>query len=121
MKRAREPSERTTSSSWTCSIVEPYTIEWLPDELLPIMPPIVARLKVEVSGPKPRPRGCAARLRSSCTTPGSTRARSACGSSSRMAFMWRDVSSTMPCPVVWPDRLVPAPRVTTGTSSRAAT
>ena len=55
MKRAREPSDRTTSSSWTCSIVEPYTIEWLPDELLPIMPPIVARFAVEVSGPKPNP------------------------------------------------------------------
>ena len=34
--------------------------------------------------------------------------------------MWRDVSSTIPWPVVWPARLVPAPRVTTGSSKRAA-
>ena len=34
------------------------------------MPPSVARLNVEVSGPNPRPNGAAARLRSSWTTPG---------------------------------------------------
>ena len=35
--------------------------------------------------------------------------------------MWREVSSTSPCPpAVCPARLVPAPRVTTGTSKRAA-
>ena len=41
------------------------------------MPPSVARLEVEVSGPKPRPCGMTARLRSSCTTPGPTRTRAA--------------------------------------------
>ena len=34
--------------------------------------------------------------------------------------MWREVSSTSPWPAVWPARLVPAPRLTTGTSKRAA-
>ena len=34
------------------------------------MPPIVARFDVEVSGPKPSLKRRAARLRSSCTTPG---------------------------------------------------
>ena len=34
--------------------------------------------------------------------------------------MWREVSSTRPpAPIVWPARLVPAPRVMTGTSKRA--
>ena len=34
-----------------------------------------------------------------------------------MASMWREVSSTRPpAPTVWPARLVPAPRVITGTS-----
>ena len=80
------------------------------------MPPIVARFDVEVSGPKPRPSRCAARLRSSCTTPGPTRTRRASASISPIASMWREVSSTMPVPIVWPARLVPAPRVTTGTS-----
>ena len=121
-KRAREPSESTTSSSWTWSIVMPWTIDWLPAELLPIMPPIVARLAVEVSGPKPSPWGRAARLRSSCTTPGPTRTRRATGSSAVIASMWREVSSTMPrAPIVWPERLVPAPREITGTPKRPAT
>ena len=47
----------------------------------------VARLLVEVSGPKRRPCFAAARLRSSCTTPGWTRAVRASGSSSTMASM----------------------------------
>lgn len=37
---------------------------------MPIIPPIVARLDVEVSGPKPSPWRCSARLRSSCTHAG---------------------------------------------------
>jgi hypothetical protein len=90
--------------------------------LFPIIPPIVARFDVEVSGPKPSPWRCAARLRSSCTTPGPTRTRSPSGSRSRIAFMCRDVSSTTPpAPAVWPARLVPAPRVITGTAKRPAT
>ena len=52
------------------SIVVPWTIDSLPEELLPIIPPSVARFDVDVSGPKPRLKRRAARLRSSCTTPG---------------------------------------------------
>ena len=85
------------------------------------MPPIVARLEVEVSGPKPKPWRWAARLRSSCTTPGWTWTRRASVSSSPIACMWREVSSTRPpAPIVWPARLVPAPRAITGTSKRPA-
>ena len=84
------------------------------------MPPSVARLEVEVSGPNPSPNGAAARLRSSWTTPGPTRTRRAAASTSPIASMWRDVSSTRPWPAACPARLVPAPRVTTGMSKRAA-
>ena len=85
------------------------------------MPPSVARFDVEVSGPKPSPKRFAARLRSSCTTPGCTRTRSASASIAPIAFMWREVSSTSPRPpAVCPARLVPPPRGTTGTPSRAA-
>ena len=61
----------------------------------------------------------AARLRSSWTTPGPTRARRAATSISAIASMWREVSSTIPWPAAWPARLVPAPRVSTGTPKRA--
>ena len=64
--------------------------------------------------------GCAARLRSSWTTPGSTRTRSASGSRSRIAPCGATCRARSPCPIVWPARLVPAPRVTTGSSKRAA-
>src|SRR3954447_19102337 len=85
------------------------------------MPPIVARLDVDVSGPNPSPWTPAARLRSSCTTPGPTRARPPATSISQIWSMWREVSRTMPRPpTAWPARLVPPPRVTTGTPKRAA-
>ena len=85
------------------------------------MPPIVARLDVDVSGPNASPWAAAARLRSSCTTPGPTKARPPATSISWIASMWREVSSTMPRPpTAWPARLVPPPRVTTGTPKRAA-
>ena len=116
---AVEPSASTTSSAWMWSIVVPWTIDSLPDELLPIIPPSVARLDVDVSGPKPSPNRRAARLRSSWTTPGST--RTLCPEISSIAFMCRDVSITSPPPpAVWPARLVPPPRGITGTPRRPA-
>ncbi len=102
-------------------MVMPYRTEPLPAELLPIIPPIVARLLVEVSGPNISPCWAAARFSWSCTTPGSTRATFAAGSSSTIRLMCRDRSSTSPGPTVCPARLVPAPRGTTGTPcARAA-
>ena len=83
------------------------------------MPPSVARLDVEVSGPKPSPWGLTAAFSASCTTPGPTRAVRPSTSSSIWS-MCREVSSTTPWPAVWPARLVPAPRLTTGISKRAA-
>ncbi len=86
------------------------------------MPPSVARLEVDVSGPKPSPCGLTAALRASWTTPGPTRAVRRSTSISWIWSMWREVSSTMPPPpAVCPARLVPAPRVTIGTPRSAAT
>jgi hypothetical protein len=98
----------------------PNRTDPLPAELLPIIPPIVARLLVEVSGPNISLCGAAARFRSSCTTPGSTLAVRAWGSSSVIRFMCRERSSTRPGPTVCPARLVPAPRARTGTPASAA-
>ena len=61
------------------------------------MPPSVARLEVEVSGPKPSPCGLTAAFSASCTTPGPTRAVRRSTSISWIWSMWREVSSTMPC------------------------
>jgi hypothetical protein len=88
--------------------------------LLPIIPPMVARLLVEVSGPNISPYGAAARLSWSWTTPGWTRASRASRSSSMIRFMCREKSTTMASPTVCPARLVPAPRGSTGTPRRSA-
>ena len=63
-------SDSTTSRASTWSIVMPYRTDWLPAELLPIIPPSVARFLVEVSGPNSRPCRAPARFSCSCTTPG---------------------------------------------------
>jgi hypothetical protein len=115
-----EASASTRSISRTWSIVIPNRSDPLPAELLPIIPPIVARLDVEVSGPNISPCDAAARLRSSWTTPGCTRAVRASGSSSLMSYMCREKSRTMPGVIVWPTRLVPAPRASTGRPASAA-
>ena len=120
-RRACDPSARTTSRARTWSIVIPNRNEPLPAELLPIIPPIVARLLVEVSGPNISPCAAAARFSWSCTTPTSTTAVRASASMERIRFMCRDRSSTRPGPTVWPARLVPAPRGTTGTPNSPAT
>ena len=113
-------SDRTTSSASTWSIVMPYRTDWLPAELLPIIPPSVARLLVEVSGPNVSPCRAAARFSCSCTTPGWTRARRASASIARILFMCREKSMTTARPTVCPARLVPAPLGRTGTPNSAA-
>ena len=98
----------------------PCTIDSDPLELLPIMPPSVARFDVDVSGPNPSPNRLAARLRSSCTTPGCTRTRRASGSIASITFMCREKSRTSPCPpAVCPASDVPPPRATIGTPRSA--
>lgn len=73
------------------------------------MPPIIAQLAVEVSGPKNRPCGASTRLSSLRTTPGCTRTRRFATSSDTIAFMCRPRSTTMPPPTTWPASDVPAP------------
>ena len=99
-KRAREPSASTTSRVRTWSTVIPWRTLPLPAELLPTIPPIVARLPVEVSGPNISPYVAAAALRWSWTTPGSTTAVRASASIPWMRSRWRDRSSTRPGPTV---------------------
>ncbi len=80
------------------------------------MPPRVARLAVAVSGPKHRPCSRAAASRSAWTTPGCTRASRA---SASIDTIWSslETSSTTPAPMACPARLVPAPRMVSGTPS----
>src|ERR1039457_4668699 len=108
--RDRLASDSTTSRASTWSMVMPYRTDWLPAELLPIIPPSVARVLVEVSGPNMSPCGAAARFSCSWTTPGCTRATRCSASISVILLMCRDRSITIACPTVWTARLVPAPR-----------
>src|SRR5579885_3743704 len=87
-----------------------------PEELLPIMPPMVARLLVEVSGPKVSPVGARAATSSSLTMPGCTRAHPASASTSSTRFLYLEKSSTRARPTACPARLVPPPRGRRGTS-----
>ena len=80
------------------------------------MPPIVARLAVEISGAKRRPCGRSAAFSSSSTTPGSTRAQRSAALTSRTRFRYFDVSTTSPAPIACPAWDVPPPRIVSGTS-----
>ena len=84
------------------------------------MPPSVARLLVDVSGPNMSPCSAAARFSCSCTTPGCTRATRCPASISMIWLLCRDRSITTPGPTVCPARLVPAPRGSTGTPNSPA-
>src|SRR5882762_578451 len=101
-------------SSSTLSTVFPPRSECAPQELFPIIPPIVQRLCEEGSGAKVS-WWISARLRkASRTTPGCTRANFCAVSISRMRFMYFVKSSTTATLQHWPARLVPAPRGSTG-------
>ena len=84
--------------------------ERAPQELLPIMPPIVARLAVEISGAKRSPCGFSCAFSSSSTMPGSTCAQRSATFSSRMRLRYFDVSSCRPAPIACPACDVPPPR-----------
>ena len=98
----------------------PYRTEWLPAELLPIIPPSVARLLVEVSGPNISP-CCGGRqveliLHHAGLHPRPRRSASI----SMIWLMCRERSITTARPTAWPARLVPAPRGSTGTPNSPA-
>ena len=113
-RASRSPVPVTTSRLITLSDVRPYPRARAPQALFPIMPPSVARLCVEGSGPKRSPKGTAARCRSACTTPGSTVAVFASGSMSMTRLRWRLTSRTTPGPTALPAKEVPAPRIVNG-------
>jgi hypothetical protein len=103
------------TSSSTLSEVRPAITEWMPQELLPIMPPKVAHWWVEVSGAKVR--WCSSSVSSeswSRMTPGCTLAVFLSGSTSTISRMYLEVSMITATLVVSPERLVPAPRGRTG-------
>ena len=96
-------------------------MECEPPELLPIMPPRVARFDVDVSGPKSNPWGRTWWFSSSWTRPGCTRAHSSSALTSSTWFMCAEKSSTRARLTVWPVSDVPPPRASTATCSRCAT
>ena len=85
-----------------------------PHELLPTMPPMVARDAVETSTGNQRPCGFSWRLRSSSTMPGSTRQVRLDTSRSSRRLRCREPSITMPVLTVWPHWEVPPPRAVMG-------
>ena len=59
-------------------------------------------------GPEPEPVAARGAVEVLLHHAGATRARRASASISTIASMWRERSSTRPCPTAWPARLVPA-------------
>src|SRR5690625_2839661 len=86
-----------------------------PQELLPIIPPMVQLRWVEGCGPYRSPVEASCWFRSSSTIPGST--TQVWFSSSTLSRRWQYFvqSSTTAVFVHWPARLVPPPRESTGT------
>jgi hypothetical protein len=96
------------------SAVTPAMIECVPQELLPIIPPIVQRLWVAGSGPNVKVCFSAASLNQSRTTPGWARAVRRSGSSSRISFMYFEKSKITASLTVCPASPVPHPRAPIG-------
>ena len=86
-------------------------MECEPPELLPSMPPMVARFEVEVSGPKRSPSGRTWAFSSSWTTPGCTRAHSSSRLTSRTVLhVAREVHHDGPVHRLAGERGAAAPR-----------
>ena len=81
---------------------------------------MVARLEVDVSGPKRSPSGRTWALSSSWTTPGCTRAHISSRLTSSTPCIQREKSMTTARLTVWPVSEVPPPRGRTATFSRFA-
>ena len=131
-RRATSSGERSTHSIQspvgsssrppsTCSIVRPYRMLRMPLLLLPIMPAMVARLLVEVSGANSRPWDLTMAFSSSRTMPVSTVARRASASMAHTRRRCLLKSMTTATLVAWPARLVPPPRGSTGAFISRAT
>ena len=94
--------------------------EWAPQVLLPMPPPTQARLAVVGSGAYWRPCGPIWRVSWSRMMPGWTRAHCSSAFTSSTLFRYLLKSITMAWLTVWPARLVPPERGSTGMPSRAA-
>ena len=92
------------------STVLPAITECGPHELLPIMPPSVQRVCVAGSGANVRPCASAASRSASHTTPGSTRAVRATGSTASTRSRYFEQSMTTATLTLWPHIEVPPPR-----------
>ena len=91
-------------------MVLPYSTDRAPLELLEIMPPMVARLAVEMSGANRSRCGASCAFSSSSTMPGSTRAHRSSTFTSSTRLKYFDVSICSPEPIAWPACDVPPPR-----------
>jgi hypothetical protein len=92
-----------------------------PQELLPIIPPIVQFMWVAGSGPNRSRCGFRCSFRTSRTIPGSTVAVFCSASMSRTRWQYFDQSMTTAVLAHWPARLVPPPRDSNGTPCRRQT
>ena len=115
--RSTRPSASTTVRDRTELRVTPYLTQRSPPALMAMLPPIVEMSMLDGSGAYISPWGFAARSRSPLITPASTRATKSSGSMDRIRFIFASDRTRQPgVAVAPPDRPVPAPRVTTGTS-----
>src|SRR5678816_1546198 len=102
------PSLNKVFTSSKCSLVLLYTTELEPQELLPTIPPIMALLAVDVSGPKNRPCGFKNIFSSSRITPGCTLTQFSSLFSSTTCVKYFETSTMMPLPTTCPASEVPA-------------
>ena len=115
------PFASTTSSASTWVAVTPYLRQWGPPAFSATLPPMVHADWLEGSGAYSRPYGAAAAESLAFTTPGSTTATRLWGSSLRIRLRRVSTRSTAPASAsAPPDRPVPAPRGTNGTSCAAS-
>ena len=104
----------TTSRASTWRWARPWTNEPLPAASVEIIPPTVARLRVEVWEAQHKPSGASKALSLAVTMPGSTTAVRALASTVTSWFKWRLTSITSPLVRLWPLVPVPPPRATMG-------
>ncbi len=105
----------------TWALVTPSARQCGPPELLATLPPIEHVCWLLGSGAKCSPCDATALLRSRFSTPGSTHARRADGSTDRMRFIFVVAITTAPSGgTAPPARPVPEPRATNGTPWRLA-
>ncbi|MEZ5409894.1 MAG: hypothetical protein R2761_17835 [Acidimicrobiales bacterium] len=115
------PSSSTRSSPSTWRWARPYTSDPLPAASVEIMPPTVARLRVEVWGAQCKPWGASSELSRAVTMPGSTTAVRPGTSSETRPLRWRFRSTISPDVRLWPLVPVPPPRAVIGWRPVAAT